>query len=243
MDLVDERITERIRRKKEVNLVISLIIATLGIAALHTTFFVETGISALRYLTVNGTLFTTIGSVAFAIVNVYEHVTTREVDSAAVYYLRLSCAVTEASIMVVILIQWLAGDASGLNKWVLLSMHVVIPVLTVSSFVTNDPPIGKVPALRRLGCTSFITLYAIVILCLFCSKTLPMDMIPYPFVDWRVVPAWQIACSVAVVYLIAFAIASALCRDASPIAQADTPPPVAHVAHAAPRNPYIPWTI
>ena len=66
--------------------------------------------------------------------------------------------------------------------------------------------------MRRLGCTSFITLYAIVILCLFCSKTLPMDMIPYPFVDWRVVAAWQIACSVAVVYLIAFAIASALCR-------------------------------
>ena len=210
LDLIDERITERLRLKKKVNLVISVIIAVLGILTMYMAFIVEVGISSFRYLTINGTIFTTIGSLVFIIANIYEYVTKKEVTNVFVYYVRLSCAVTETVIMLVILITWIMGDVSGLNKWNLVIMHVVIPVLTVSSFITNDAPIGRIPPLKRFYCTAFITVYLIVILCLFCSGTLSMDMIPYSFIDWRTVPVWLIVCYAAVVYIIAFVIATIL---------------------------------
>jgi len=211
-DLIDRKITERFRLKKKVNLIISALIALLGIATLYMAFGVEVGISSFRYLTINGTLFTTFGSLVFVAANIYELTTGKEITNVPVYYIRLSCAVTETVIMLVILIAFVMGDPSGLDKWNQIGTHIVIPILTVSSFITNDAPIGMVAPLKRFYCTVFITVYAIVIIALFGGGVLPMDMIPYAFIDWRVVPVWQIVCSVGMVYLIAFIIATVLYR-------------------------------
>ena len=209
-ELIDRKITERFRLKKKVNLIISILIVILGIATLYMAFGVEVGISSFRYLTINGTLFTTIGSFVFIAANIYELTTGKEITNVPVYYIRLSCAVTETVIMLVILIAFMMGDASGLDKWNQVGTHIVIPVLTVSSFVANDAPIGKVAPLKRLCCTIFITVYSIIIIALFGSGVLPMDMIPYAFIDWRVVPVWQIICYAGIVYFIAFMIATVL---------------------------------
>ena len=209
-ELIDKRITKRLLLKKKVNLIISIIIAVLGLSTAYMAFIVEVGISSFRYLTVNGTLFTTVGSIVFIIANIYEFAKKKEITNVFVYYIRLSCAVTETVIMLVILITWIMGDTSGLNKWNLVVMHVVIPILTVASFIVNDAPIGKIPPFKRFYCTAFITVYIIIILSLFCSGILPMDMIPYTFIDWRTVPVLQIICFVTIVYLIAFIVATIL---------------------------------
>ena len=210
LDLVDERITERFRLKKKVNLLISVMIAILGVLTMYMSFFVEQGEAMCRYLTINGTIFTMAGSFVFIIANLYEYTTEKEITGAFVYYVRLSCAVTEAVIMLVVLLAWVMGDESGLNKWDVVLMHVVIPVLTVFSFITNDAPIGIVPPLKRFYCTAFITVYCIFIAFLFGRGILPMDLIPYSYIDWRVVPVWQIVCYAVIVYAIAYGIATIL---------------------------------
>ena len=207
---IDQRIAERLRLKKKVNLIISVIIVLLAIATLYMAFGVEVGISSFVYLTINATIFTTLGSLAFIAANVYELKTGRELTSVPVYYIRLSCAVTETVVMLVILIGFIMGDPSGLDKWNQVGNHIIIPVLTISSFITNDAPIGRVTPLKRFYCTAFITVYAIIIIGIFSSGILSMEMIPYPFLDWRVIPVWQIVCYAGIVYLIAFIVATVL---------------------------------
>lgn len=157
-DMIDAKIRGRFRLKKEVNLIISVLIVIFGIATLYMAFAVEVGLSSFLYLTINGTLFTTLGTLLFIAANIYEFSTGKEITSIKVYFIRLSCAVTEAVIMLVILIDFMMGDPSGLDKWNQVGTHIVIPVLTVSSFITNDAPIGRVTPLQRFSCTVILVM-------------------------------------------------------------------------------------
>lgn len=210
LEEASRRFDQRFRTKKLVNLCISILIVALGVVPMYLVFAVKEGIYAFRFLTVNGTLFTMAGSLIFIAVNLYELTTGREMTLIPVYYVRLSCAVTESIIMIVVLIGLVLGDPSGLDEWDEIMTHAVMPVLTVASFLTNDSPVGKVRPLYRFCCTSFITVYGLIIITLFATKTLPMDMIPYPFLDTRVMPFLEIAGVVILIYLIAFGISTLL---------------------------------
>ena len=72
LDGVMEKFDRRFRLKKTINLVISMVIVMIGIVPMYIVFAKKAGIYALRWLTVDGTLFTMIGSLIFIVVNMYE---------------------------------------------------------------------------------------------------------------------------------------------------------------------------
>ena len=210
LDGVMEKFDRRFRFKKAINLVISMVIVMIGIVPMYIVFAKKAGIYALRWLTVDGTLFTMIGSLIFIVVNMYEIVTSEEMTHVPVYFIRLSCAVSEAVIMIVVFIGFCLGDPSALDEWDEVVTHFIMPVLMVISFITNDSPIGKVKPLMRLNGTWFITIYGLIIIQLFTAEVMPMNMIPYPFLDSTKLPIWMIIGSILIIYIIAYAIATVL---------------------------------
>lgn len=212
IDIVSERMSERFRLKKKVNLILSILIFELGVIPLYIMFAVKDGIYAFRWLTINSTIFVMATSLVFISVNVYEYVTQREMTSVPVYLIRLSGAVLEFVIMTVVAIGYFLGDASLFDEWDEVVTHLIIPILVVTSFVINDAPIGKISPAKKLLCTAFMTVYGAVILTLFISGALPMDLIPYSFLDWRVLPVWKIVGTVVLIYVIAYLTATALNR-------------------------------
>jgi hypothetical protein len=187
-----------------------MIIVMIGIIPMYLVFAKKAGIYALRWLTVDGTLFTMTGSFIFIIVNMYEIVTGNEMTRIPVYFIRLSCAVSEAVIMIVVFIGFCLGDPSALDEWDEIVTHAIMPVLMVISFITNDSPIGKVKPVMRLHGTWFITIYGLVIIQLFATEIIPMSMIPYPFLNPDLLPLWMIVGAILIIYLIAFIIATIL---------------------------------
>ncbi len=210
LDNVMERFDRRFRLKKTINLLISFILVLIGIIPMYLVFAQKAGIYAFRWLTVDGTLFTMTGSFIFIMVNIYEIVTGNEMTRVPVYFIRLSCAVSEAVIMIVVFIGFLLGDPSALDEWDEIVTHAIMPVLMVLSFLTNDSPIGRIRPLMRLHGTWFITVYGLIIIQLFATEVMPMSMIPYPFLNPDMLPMWMIVASVLIIYLIAFGIATAL---------------------------------
>ena len=211
-ELIYDKFDRRFKLKKTVNLIISVIIFLLGIVPMYLVFAFKEGIYALRFLTVNGTLFTMLGAFVFIFINLYEIISGKEMTRIWMYFLRLSCAVSESVIMIVVLIGFLIGDRYPLDEWDEMITHGIMPVLVVLSFITNDSPIGKVTPLKRLNGTWFITVYGVVVISLFACKVIPMDMIPYPFLDPNVLPPVLIVGSVVLIYLIAFLVATLLYR-------------------------------
>ncbi len=210
LDGIMELFDRRFRLKKSINLLISMIIVMIGIVPMYLVFAKKAGIFALRWLTVDGTLFTMTGSFIFIIVNIYELVTGKELTHIPVYFIRLSCAVSEAVIMIVVFIGFCLGDPSALDEWDELVTHAIMPVLMIISFVTNDSPIGKIKPLMRLHGTWFITIYGLIIIQLFSTEVIPMSMIPYPFLNPDLLPMWMIIGAILLIYIIAFTIATVL---------------------------------
>ena len=86
-------------------------------------------------------------------------------------------------------------------------MHVIVPVLTVTSFVVNDSTIGKLRPMQRWHGTWFITIYAIVILTLVTTGALEHSLIPYFFLDVVHNPFWLSIVAFIVIYGIAYLMA------------------------------------
>ena len=210
LDGVMEKFDRRFRLKKAINLVISMLIVGIGIIPMYLVFAKKAGVFALRWLTVDGSLFTMTGSFIFIMINMYEIVTGNEMNRIPVYFIRLSCAVSEAVIMIVVFIGFCLGDPSALDEWDEVVTHGIMPVLMIISFITNDSPIGKVRPLLRLHGTWFITIYGLIIIQLFAFEVMPMSMIPYPFLNPDLLPMWMIVGAVLLIYLIAYMIATLL---------------------------------
>ena len=66
-----------------------------------------------------------------------------------------------------------------------LTMHVVIPVLGIASFLLNDSPIGRLAPLERLRGTWFVTCYGTIIMMLIGTGLLPPELIPYFFLNYQ----------------------------------------------------------
>lgn len=178
----------RYRKKKIVNIIISSIIVVLGITSFVYGLGIEPSITILRWMTVDGTLFTTLSSAVFIIVYIVELFKHTEMTLVPVYYARLSSAVAESVIFVVVVFSHMPFFEESLpvfDRYDSFIMHLVVPILTVVSFILNDSPIGKLKVIERLHGTWFVTLYAVVIFTMIHKNILPTEMIPYFFLDYR----------------------------------------------------------
>ena len=178
----------RYRRKKLTNLCISVLIAALGVSSLLYGIRLESIRTIFRWMTVDGTVFTTLGALAFIVINLVEIWRNTEMTRKLVYYIRLSSALAESVIFIVVTVSQLPlfpEHPPIFDRYDSFVMHILIPLLGIASFLTNDSPIGKLNAAQRWHGTWFVTFYAVIIMTLIVSEILPTEMIPYYFLDFR----------------------------------------------------------
>ena len=176
------------RRKKITNLIISCITVLLGIFAIYYIFvFEDGGLKTFRWLTVDGTIFTTFLTAIVVVVNIVEFRKYTELTKTFVYLIRLSSAVTEGIIFIVVMISQLPcfEDHMHLVRPDMLIMHVIIPILTVISFIYNDSPIGKFRLRWVFAGNAYALTYTVVVITLIATKVITQDKIPYFFLDIR----------------------------------------------------------
>ena len=178
--------SRRYQRKKMTNLAVSALIAFLGISSFLYGLQLEPIPTIFRWMTVDGTLFTTFGAVFFIVVNIVEMVRKTELTRVSVYYIRLSSAVAESVIISVVLVSQFSFFPEHLplfDRYDSFVMHVLVPLLGILSFMINDSPIGRLRPLSYWRGTWFVTCYGVVILSLIGTGRLPSESIPYPFLN------------------------------------------------------------
>lgn len=179
------------------NIAISSLIFLLGTSSLFISVFFkekENYLFAFRYMTVNGTLFSTLVALIVIILNIAEIKTGRDHGQQRLYFLRLSSAVTEGIIAVVIAMSFFptVPDNPNILSYDSFSMHVIIPVLSIISFLLNPFPAEHMRPLAHLNCAWLITLYAAVVITLIFIGLIPPNKIPYSFMDFTKSPVWYI---------------------------------------------------
>lgn len=189
------------RRSKtiQLDLLLSSLTFILGVSSLTVSalskmqenFFME-----FRYMTVNGTLFTTLISFIIIVVKAAETRKGKTKKQKQLYFFRLCAAVTECIIAVVILLSFFpfVPDSPNLFSFESFTMHIIIPLLTISSFVLNESPVEFSHPVFRLNCTWLITLYAAVVITLIVTGLIPQEKIPYSFLDFHTRPIGYIVC-------------------------------------------------
>ena len=153
-------------------------------------------------MTVCATVLASLTSAMLIILNLFEMKLGSEVTYKILYYWRLSSAVTCFIVLVIVLLGYLPffTDHPVLARYDMINMHVIIPLLTIGSFVFNDSAIGKVSPLMRVNGLLIIILYTVVMLSLILTNVIPENKIPYSFLNvWRQ-PFWFIALAFVVVY-------------------------------------------
>ena len=196
----------RYRIKKTSNLCITAVTAVLGITSFRYGLRLESMKTILRWMTVDGTLFTTFGALAFLAVNLWELLANTEMTRRSVYFLRLSSAVAETVIFLVVIISqipFFTEHIPFVGRYDHFAMHMLIPILSVSSFLVNDSPLGKLKPLDHCRGTWFVTCYGVTIFTLISTNTLPEAMIPYFFLNYRKY-AWVTVFSFDFIYGIAY---------------------------------------
>jgi hypothetical protein len=89
-------------------------------------------------------------------------------------------------------------------------MHLVIPFLMLLSFMFNDAPLGKLKPLEPFYGTTYITIYALIMLVLFGLRILPSRLAPYSFLDFdKTGWGFKLMC-LAGIYTVGYAIALVL---------------------------------
>lgn len=198
-----ERLIEkRLSLKNTYNLCVCAVIALLGIVSLCYKARLEVAfLPHLRELTVSGTVFTTLTASAFVLMNLYGILKDTEFDWPFLYYLRLSSTVTECLILAVVLLGLLpfVNDHPVIGRFDMFNMHILIPVLTLLSFVFYDPPIGKLKPARICYGLTFLVLYSLGVSVFLFSGMIPQGEIPYSFLNfYEYSPGYIAACVVGV---------------------------------------------
>ena len=207
LEQIEYAFRRRYRAKKAVNLAISALIVVLGVSSLLFIFAHDReGILTFRWLTVDGTLFTTVISAVYVFVGLVEIIRYTELTRRIVYYARLAAAVAEGIILIVVLISQLPMFEEHMHifRYDMFNMHLLIPLLMIVSFVTNDSPIGKLSRWQYAQGTWFVTLYAVVILALLHTMVIRETYIPYPFLDFAHMTAMEIVWTVVFLYFLAY---------------------------------------
>lgn len=204
-------------RKKKLNILICTLVFILGISSVAvSTYYDMDGdlLSELRFMTVNGTLYTSVISMVAVVINFFEIRRGSELSSKKFYFIRLSSVVTEGVIALVIAMSFLPfiPDNPDILKFDSFNMHVIIPVLSAASFLTNDKPISGIKPHMHLRCVLPITLYAAVIITLIVLGLIPKENIPYSFMEVQTRPLWYTLLSGLIVYTCALTLSLLFCR-------------------------------
>ena len=188
LDVFEQRFMRRYKIKKVVNAIVSFLIVFCGVSAvLYSVFVFHNNLfNRMRYMTFDGTLFTTLISLISGFVFIDEARKDTEVTNRKVYFLRLSSAVTEFVIFIVVMfgLTPLVPDNPDVTSYTGIMMHLVIPFLMLLSFMFNDAPIGRLKPLEPFFGTTYITIYALIMLVLFGLRILPSRLAPYSFLDF-----------------------------------------------------------
>ena len=207
LEIIESAFKIRYQQKKIINLAICALIVVLGVTSvIYIWNYDGDGLLTFRWLTVDGTIYTTVISACCLIVGILEMAKYTELTSRAVYYMRLSSAVAESLIMIVVLVSQLPFFPEHMHifRYDMFNMHLLIPVLTVVSFIMNDSPIGKLKPVQLLQGTWFISCYACVILSLIRSQVVPAKKIPYFFLDFDNMSLLQIIGTFVFIYALGY---------------------------------------
>ena len=178
----------RYRNKKLLNLIVSFAIIIMGITSFIYIWNVDKeGILTFRWMTVDGTLFTVAMTIFYAVVNIIEIRHKTELTRKAAYFARLSSSVAECTIIIVVLLSQLPIFEQHMHifRYDMYCMHIMIPLLTVVSFVMNDSPIEKLKIWQIPLGSLFVFIYASIIITLITTGIITKEQIPYFFLDFE----------------------------------------------------------
>lgn len=206
---------KRYKEKKLLNLAISFIIISTGVFSVNYIWhYDKDGILTFRWMTVDGTVFTVLMTTLYVVVNLIELIKKTEMTRKTAYFAKLSSAVAECIIITVVLLSQLpfSPDHMHITRPDMFCMHILIPVLSVASFVINDSPIGKLRFGELLLGTAFVTCYALVMIPLILTGIITNEQIPYFFLDFRHMAIMYIAGCFLFIYGIGYLWSLALSR-------------------------------
>lgn len=216
IDRITSEFNKRYKLKKNINGIFNLVIFIFGISSLIYAEMIWNFnlILHMRYMTYTSTMFTTAVSLFTFLTCGFEAEKSTEVTSRAVYFLRLSAALTESVVMAVVLfgLTPLVEDVPDISTYTGVMMHLVIPPMTVLSFIYNEAPIGKLKWHEPLFGTWCITLYAVAMVIVFGTGILPSELAPYSFLDFEHHSIWYTLICAVVIYVVAYFIALLLSK-------------------------------
>ena len=190
--------------KKLMNTLLCVAVLVLGISAfLDAAMRNKTNwLTDFRFMTVNGTLYTVLTAGLTAAVCLREFISQKEIYNSFLYSLRLSSAVTECVIAMVIALSFLPfiPDSPDIFRYDSFCMHVVIPLLSVISFLLFETPEDRLRPLHRLSSVWLIAAYAAVMIPLIAAGVIPRRWIPYSFLDIGFQPIWYVLLAGVIVF-------------------------------------------
>jgi len=195
----------RFKYKKQLNILISLTISVLGFCSFFISVVRDMNwdfLSDFRFMTINGTVFTSIISLITAVISLAEIIKGEDIKLEKFYFLRLTSVVTESIIAIVILMSLFPfiPDKPNILKYDSFNMHVIIPILTIVSFLIAEPPSEKIKPVMRFNGSALITIYSVIIVSLILWGVIPQSEIPYSFLEVNTRPLWYILLAGVIIY-------------------------------------------
>ncbi len=195
----------RFKYKKQLNILISLTISVLGFCSFFISVIRDMNwdfLSDFRFMTINGTVFTSIISLITAVISLAEIIKGEDIKLEKFYFLRLTSVVTESIIAIVILMSLFPfiPDKPNILKYDSFNMHVIIPILTIVSFLIAEPPSDKIKPIMRFNGSALITIYSVIIVSLILWGVIPQKDIPYSFLEVNTRPLWYILLAGVIIY-------------------------------------------
>lgn len=195
----------RFKYKKQLNILISLTISVLGFCSFFISVVRDMNwdfLSDFRFMTINGTVFTSIISLITAVISLAEIIKGEDIKLEKFYFLRLTSVVTESIIAIVILMSLFPfiPDKPNILKYDSFNMHVIIPILTIVSFLIAEPPSDKIKPIMRFNGSALITIYSVIIVSLILWGVIPQSEIPYSFLEVNTRPLWYILLAGVIIY-------------------------------------------
>ena len=195
----------RFKYKKQLNILISLTISVLGFCSFFISVIRDMNwdfLSDFRFMTINGTVFTSIISLITAVISLAEIIKGEDIKLEKLFFLRLTSVVTESIIAIVILMSLFPfiPDKPNILKYDSFNMHVIIPILTIVSFLIAEPPSDKIKPIMRFNGSALITIYSVIIVSLILWGVIPQSEIPYSFLEVNTRPLWYILLAGVIIY-------------------------------------------
>ena len=195
----------RFKYKKQLNILISLTISVLGFCSFFISVVRDMNwdfLSDFRFMTINGTVFTSIISLITAVISLAEIIKGEDIKLENLFFLRLTSVVTESIIAIVILMSLFPfiPDKPNILKYDSFNMHVIIPILTIISFLIAEPPSDKIKPIMRFNGSALITIYSVIIVSLILWGVIPQKDIPYSFLEVNTRPLWYILLAGVIIY-------------------------------------------